>query len=539
MRHAVIWFLLGTLPCLAYQPGDLPGIEVSSTPGTDPSLPSPHVLPPDSSRGVNWLSPPVEEQLARDPTLLTLGKGALFVPTFSEPRREPEVSVFDSAGHLVTTGQTGTRILVDTGSYEVRLGSGVNEQRLHIPVHIQEGHTTVLPPSWGGLLVEMLTDSGEYIDGQYDLIRMSDGVSYGLGNGFTEERLQDIKVWILPPGLYRLSKTGESYNSLQNYITVEINPGELHSIELIFDKSSGGNLIAGGAKSLTTPTVGVGRHWVYGVRGGGNLNLVRTLDETGLQKQSLLFSTALNARARYDQPQYFGINEIFLQNSFLKGQDAPLTATTDLLQVRSTWVRRFNPWIGPYLRGQLSSHVFPTLQNLDTTYRVRTSTASGTLVTDTLSMDTSKSFRSQPSFFPMALAEGMGVNLQWISRYQLELSTEVGLAARQQISDGDYLARTPNSFERAQSSSSVGVEGVLIGTLRLSTKFTLDLRAEIFAEDGRPDAIQFDDLEADFRLFLAHNLEIDYLYQMTETLDRVVNRYPSQQSLSLQLSFNY
>ncbi len=539
MRFATFLFLFAALPCLAVQPGDLPGDEISSSPGSDISIPSQHLGAPDSSKGVNWLSPPVEEQLARDPTLLTLGKGALFVPTYSEPRREPEVAVFDSADHLVTTGQTGTRILLDTGTYQVRVGSGVSEQRLHIPVHIQEGHTTVLPPMWGGLLVEMLTDSGEYIDGQYDLIRMSDGISYGRGNGSVEERLQDIKVWLLPPGLYRLSKTGESYNSLQNYITVEVNPGELHSIELIFDKSTGGNLIAGGAKSLTTPTVTAGRHWVYGVRAGGNLNLVKTIDETDLAKQSLLFSTALRARARYDQPLYFGINELFLQNSFLKDEGGPLSASSDYLQLRSTWVRRLNPWIGPYVRGQLSTHVFPVRQTLDTTYRVRTSTVSGALVTDTLSMDTSKSFRSQPSFFPMALAEGAGVNLQWVSRYEVELSTEVGLAARQQISDGDYLARTSNSFERAHSTSSVGVEGVAIGTLRLSTQFTLDLRAELFAANGKPDAIQFDDLEADFRFFLAHNLEIDYLFQMSETLDRVVNRFPSQQSLSLQLSFNY
>ena len=229
----------------------LPGDEVVSEPRAVVSPKSRTVAHPvDSATGLNWIAPPVHEQLARDPVLVTLGKGALFVPTYSEPRREPELVIFDRSGDMVSTGQTGRRVLLDSGTYEVRFGSGVSARRLRTTVRIDEGRTTTVYPDWGGLLVETLNSKGEYVDGQYDLIRMEDWVNYGRGQGFKEERLQDIDVWILEPGLYRISRVGEGYNSLRNYITIQINPGEMHSVEVVFDAA--GTLIAGGVKSLNT-----------------------------------------------------------------------------------------------------------------------------------------------------------------------------------------------------------------------------------------------------------------------------------------------
>ena len=158
---------------------------------------------------------------------------------------------------------------------------------------------------------------------------------------------------------------------------------------------------------------------------------------------------------------------------------------------------------------------------------------------DTLSEDTSGSFTQEPSFFPFYFAEGIGVNLEWISGHALEVSTQFGLAARQQISDGDYIARSTNEFELAASSSSLGAEGIVNAKLRISTQFTLDLRAEIFAQNASPSEIQLEKVEADFRFFLSRHIEIGYLFQISEILERVANRYPRQHSVSLRVSFNY
>ena len=499
-------------------------------PGQAGAVPEPGAATADSQAGVNWLSPPLHLQLSRDPALNTIGKGALFLPTYSESRREPEIAVLNRTGSLAATGQTGTRIMLDSGTYDVRFGSGFTSRRLRTTVHVEEGHTTLVPPSWGGLIVETLTESGEYIDGQYDLIGMDKWINYGRGQGYSEERLQDIDVWILPPGLYRISKVGEGYNSLRNYITVQINPGELHSVEVVFNDA--GALIAGGVKTLNT-RARAGQYWTYGLRAGGNVALTRKVDVDNTS-QSLVFSTDMRLRARYDREDYFGINEVFMQNSFSKVEGVPLEVTQDFLQLRSTWVRRLNNWVGPYVRGQVSTHLFPRDKNEDTVY-VADSPA------DTLPslIETGGSFEQQPSFFPLTLAEGAGVNVDWLSAYAIEVSTQTGLAARQEIARGDFIPRNDSVYERNSSLYRLGAEGILITKLRISSQFTLDLRAEVFAEDFKIQDARLENLEADFRFFLTRNIEVGYLFQMKESLTDTPTRFPRTHSLSLRLSFNY
>jgi hypothetical protein len=512
----------------------LPGDEVTAEPRRAPP-PRPRAAPVADSgiaeevvEGVNWMAPPVHEQLARDPVLIALGKGALFVPTYSEPRREPELAVFDAGGRLVATGQTGHRILLDSGNYEVRFGSGVTSRRLRAKVRVDEGRTNTVPPTWGGLLVETLLEDGAYDDGQYDLIRMEEWVNYGRGQGYKEERLQDIDVWILPPGLYRISKVGEGYNSLRNYITVQINPGELHSVEIVF--SQDGSLIAGGVKSLNT-RARAGQYWTYGLRAGGNASFARAVDQANDITQSVLFSTDMRLRARYDRSAYFGITELFLQNSFSKAEGQPFTTTTDDLRLRSTWVRRLNNWLGPYVRGQVSTHLFPTEATLDTVYVTRLTGAVDTIATG-------GTFEWQPSFYPLLLAQGAGVNIEWLSRYEAEISTQIGLAARQRLSRGDYELLSAGSFQEQQTTREVGAEGVLNGRLRLSSQFTLDLRAEVLAANANVKNTKLENFEADLRFFITRNIEIGYLFQTRET-EEADNRFPRTHSLSLRLSFNY
>ncbi len=517
------------VPAVEY---DLPGEEVVTQPRSA-APPAPRGAAPlsDSVTGENWMAPPVHEQLARDPVLVSLGKGALFVPTFSEPRREPDVAVFDpETGDLLATGQTGHRILLDAGDYEIRLGSGSGARRMRKDVRVDEGGTSVVYPDWGGLLVETLSETGEYLDEQYDVVRMGDWVNYGSGQGYKEERLQDIDVWILPPGVYRISKVGESYNSLRNFVTVQVNPGELHSMEIIYAQDGSGNLIAGGIKSLNT-RVRAGQYWTYGLRAGGNANFAREVDAADVVTQSLLFSTDMRFRARYDRAAFFGITELFMQNGFSKAEGQDFVTTTDNLQLRSTWVRRLNNWLGPYVRGQVSTHLFPAETDLDTILITR---ASG--VVDTVA--TGGSFETQPPLFPLYLAQGAGVNIEWLSRYELEVSTQLGVAARQKVSRGDYELLGAGTYAEATTTREVGAEGVLIARLRLGSRFTLDLRAEALAENADLSNTRLENFESDLRFFITRNIEIGYLFRTREDED-AENRFPRTHGVSLRVNFNY
>src|SRR4051812_20038688 len=126
-------------PARSAQIGDLPGEDVSSG-ELEKSLEKVDLGGRQEKRSNYWLAPPVEEQLSRDRTLIPMGKGALFVPTFTEPRREPEVTVLNAKGRLLKSGQTGERILLDSGTYSIRFGSGTSSQQIPVKVTIDEGH---------------------------------------------------------------------------------------------------------------------------------------------------------------------------------------------------------------------------------------------------------------------------------------------------------------------------------------------------------------------------------------------------------------
>jgi hypothetical protein len=541
--------MMAVMPSLAVPLGDLPGEDISAS----PAIASPTLTKPKSGmvieRTNSWLAPSVEDQLSRERTLIPLGRGALFIPSFTEPRREPEVTLFNDKGTLVQDGQTGERILLDSGSYTVRLGSGTMGQQISMKVTISEGHTLVEEPFWSGLVVETLLPNGEYIDGQYEVIRMGKWINYGKGHGLKSERLQDIKTWLLPPGLYRISKPGEGFSSLRNYITVQLNPGELHKVEVIFDKEAG-DIVSGGVKSLNA-RVKVGNNWTFGVRAGGNVNLARLTDGKGVRNEAMQVSSDARLQVQFDNVRYLGTTELLLQDNFSKAKGRPFIVTSDLANLRTNWVRRLNTWLGPYVRGSVESHLFPRNAERETIYIIRelsvpkrSTLPSNPLNLDSTAMDTvqingSKDFETTSSLDPMKFSEGVGVNIEFLSQYYLEANTQIGVAGRQNVALESYVGLNDSVYIKGQSKYEIGAENTLNATLRLGSQATLDLRTEVFAPNGDITNIRLDDLTADLRFFISRNLEIGYIYQVKESLEKVKNRYPSSHIISLRLSFNF
>ncbi|MEZ4472430.1 MAG: hypothetical protein R3F60_16875 [bacterium] len=106
---------------------------------------------PDPASPLNALP-----QVANDPTAIPIGQGAVFLPAYTTGDREPPVTVLQDGG-VVAEGQAGARVVLPPGDYDVRFGSGTFSQQVRVPVAIQEGRTTVLPPTWSGLVVGAAT----------------------------------------------------------------------------------------------------------------------------------------------------------------------------------------------------------------------------------------------------------------------------------------------------------------------------------------------------------------------------------------------
>ena len=519
----------------AAQLGELPGEEIStSEEALAKSRDRVQAPPAPPARGSSWLAPPIDEQLSRDRVMIPLGKGALFLPSYSEGRREPEITVLNARNRPVARGEPGERILLDSGSYRIRFGSGTASQQIVVQAHVGEGHTTVLPPTWSGLIVEILAPDGEYLDGQYELIDQEKWINYGKGRGLTQERLQDIRSWVVPPGIYRISKIGEGVNSLRNYITVQLNPGQLKQVELIMDKTTR-DIISGGVKSLNT-RIRVGRNWTYGLRLGGNVFINRETDDADIRTEDVQFVGDLRGRAVFDNVRYLGTTELVLNEVVGKERGERYSVSFDEVELRSVWVRRLNDWLGPYVRGSLETHFFPKQVDIDSVFLVE----NGPDGPDTVETIVQGTFEAEPSLDPLKFAEGIGVNVDFLTRYYMEASAQAGLAARQLLVSRSYAAtKAAKTYERARSNYEIGAETLLLAVLRLGDQAAVDLRTELFFPDGNPSRLRIDDFTTDCRVYLSRYVEIGYVFQLRESVESVKNRYPTRHSFSLRLSLNF
>jgi hypothetical protein len=319
---------------------------------------------------------------------------------------------------------------------------------------------------------------------------------------------------------------------------VQLNPGELKVVELIMDRTTR-DIVSGGVKSLHARQR-VGRNWTYGLRAGGNVFINREVTDAGLRRETVQFVGDLRTRAVFDNARYWGTTELVLQDVFAKERGRRFSVTLDEAQLRSTWVRRLNPWLGPYLRGTMDTHLFPRNADRDTVHLVRSVQApDGTTALDTVRVDTSGEFEVLPPLDPLSLGEGVGVNVDLLSRHYLEASAQFGVAARQTLAYGSYVARTPTAYEKSESKFEIGAETNLISTIRLGDQAAVDLRAEIFAPNGDPSRFRLDELTADCRVYLSRFVEIGYVFQVKESAEEVENRFPRTHSVSLRFSLNY
>jgi len=370
VRKALILAILaiGVQMIFAARPPELPGVEITSS---EMALEQSQRLVQklNSEKGDlyenrGWTAPNLEEQLNQDETFIGMGQGAIFVPRFTESRLEPEYKAIRidslSKENREWSGKPGLRLVVPYGTYMITMGSGNADNKFSYEVIVEEGKTTLVPPNWGGLVINTINVDGEFVSENYELFEVYSGKSYGRGFGLTQERLNDVKTWILPPQIYRISKSGENASSILNYITVQVNPGELGSVELVFEDSTG-RLVAGGVHKMRI-NAGKNSYWTRGIRLGGSASYT-TLLTADEQKSSAWNALGdLRLRALYNRSRIFWLSELYIRENMQwlneEKKESQWSVAQDLLQFQSSVVYRFFDWIGPYTRVNAKTHIF-------------------------------------------------------------------------------------------------------------------------------------------------------------------------------------
>jgi len=548
VRKALILAILAiwVQTIFAVRPPELPGVEITNSEiALEQSQKLVRKL--DSEKGdiyenKGWTAPDLEEQMNQDEAFIGMGQGAIFVPRFTESRLEPEFKAvrMDTLSKEYENrewlGKHGQRLVVPYGTYMVIMGSGNADNRFVYEVEVEEGKTALVPPNWGGLVVNTINQDGEFVSENYEVFEVYSGKSYGRGFGLTQERQNDVKTWILPPQIYRISRSGENASSILNYITVQVNPGELTNVEIVFEDSTG-RLIAGGVHKMRI-NAGKNSHWTYGLRLGGSASYT-TLMTASEQKSSAWNALGdLRLRALYNRTKAFWLTELYTRQNMQwlneEKKESQWSVAQDLLQFQSSVVYRIFDWMGPYMRVNAKTHMFPEYYWISET--------------DTLNLSKGEKIRISSSFDPLRIGEGVGLNLQPVVSNATDISAQTGFAARQTIRRRILVPsnKVKTGFVTATNESyDYGWENSINVRLSFLRFFTLDLLGEIFFQNAKIKNYRIEELSADLRFSLTRYLELSYQQQLHDRMAEGMEaakgeaRFESLNTVQLRLYVNF
>lgn len=429
-------FLSGIFISFSAPPPNLPGEEITQamspsikkdTLSRKPPTSSPYSIEWYDEAAQTWDAPSVNQQLEEDETPIPIGKGAVFIPYLSDPSLEPDIVVYDSLNKVVSYGKPGKKICLIPGTYCIHLGSGSLTQRIKKWVVIEEAKTITIFPTWSGLQIDIVNENNIPFRGSYEMVRLDEFEPFGRTYGRDPNQGERIKTWILKPGLYKIFSVGSSYNTVNNYVTVRLLPGELVHFVLVEEEETH-KIISGGVTVVDEASKKFAKYWRYGLDIGGSI-LFNTNNDTNSSAIVLLTNIRVNHKrykGEWDSKIFFD-----QELNFTNFEISQINNTADDFRIYSLYIWRILQWLGPYGRLQYETHFFPVYERFSksSTRHLFIFTSSDSTVQRYDSV--SSSVLVQPSFSPMSAELGVGANVDVIARQHFDSKIKLGFGYSQ------------------------------------------------------------------------------------------------------------
>ncbi len=447
----------------AEAPPKLPGQDITGTVANMPiATDSSELKPPPSSplspewieQGMKtWDAPSLFQQINEDATIIPIGKGAIFIPRLSDEALEPATEIYNKAGKLVVSGPSGKKYPLLPGEYSVMVGSGSINQRITKKVFVEEGKVVPIIPDWCGLSIDVVDSNNVPFRGQYELARIDDFDAYGRSYGRDITVGERIKTWILKSGLYKIFTAGDSYNTVNNFITVRLVPGEFVSVIVVENQKDLTLKIMGGGE-VNTKALSAKRkkNWKYNLNVGGTLMFNGNSDRvvTANTKNSGDVALLSMCDITYKKGTNDWETNVFIKEgidiSDLKNAEVDYSADQFIMTSLYVW-RVILPWLGPYCRVDLQTRLFPAVtqfaQGAPNHFFITMAQDSSVKGID--STHTSKQI--QPSLSPVTCDAGVGTNIDAITTRYFEGKFRLGVGysytnawGQENIVDSTYVA---------------------------------------------------------------------------------------------------
>ncbi len=373
-----------------------------------------------------WNAPSIADQMGAAGSI-KLGMGAIFVPRMSEDGAiEPDILIKDKAGKILASGQTGEYFNVMPGAYTIHIGN-LAKMEITREVFVEEGKPSLVFPDWCALRIEVIDENAKPIRGEYDLAQLSPLTPIGRGRGRDLDLNEDIKIWFLPPGNYKIIGVGASLNSISNFLTVSLTKkGELIRYTVVQDTKD--SKILGGGILIEDAATRKNRNWTHNINIGGSVDLNYTQDHKNDTSDNALGLSMLMYDRFNFRKEKFELNnlvKIDMSLNMASFRLNSLESSIDELRITSLFTYRLFPRFGPYARGEYISGILPKSVKAPTSDVATKSEATQhtfiflddipDVIDDSYDVkydSTSEDVRISPPFSPINLQAGVGGNVQ-------------------------------------------------------------------------------------------------------------------------------
>ncbi|MBN2281301.1 MAG: membrane integrity-associated transporter subunit PqiC [Candidatus Marinimicrobia bacterium] len=478
------------------------------------------------------------------PTGMRMGK--LHFPAISGTDNEPQIKIVSKSNDVIFA-QPGQEIALTCGTYDIVYGSGSTLQKMNKRnVDIKPMYSTEIEPDWACLLVDVLDERRNYRQVRYEIYDALTGESYGTHYPVKKELGEQQRVWMLKPGLYKLTINNEPFNTYRDFTTVYLNKGKTERLSLVVDVDDNDNpthLIGGGIIEGQSGEV-FAEHWRVSsaLHGNFNMNSSNETDEDEYFSTSVVTSQFENRIVYNNMPHYYYMRNL-TEIGFTKSTDVDLRLSADEFDVKNTYVLFMLKNLGVYGRIDINSHFFSSYRYSTSKFNYIKQNSRGKEISRALD---EKKIKLADGIYPMVLKEGIGVNYRLFNTPKAKLSIRTGLGIRQELYDKVYDITNKNYteenivyqlYQEKVDLFNRGTEVSLVGNFNLPFNLSYMTNADILFPFNTSESITVD-WENVFNLRLFKHISIYYKLNLQNKQGEDGNEYIlNRHSLFLRLTY--
>ncbi len=484
----------------------------------------------ESEHFKTWLTESPSEQLYLEGRDDQKGMGRIFVPTITDGANEPQYAVF-SDGKRVGEQNTGTSIFLLPGKYTVSLGSGSIEQRISREIELKRDQTVIIEPDWCALTVEVIDELRNNLKQDLQIFKVETFESYGVIPAINPELGEKLQTIIVPAGLYKIVERGRDINTLENFTTLLLISGTYTPYTIVINSQTrsftGAGILASTAQLRQRRNLSL-----FGAFHGSII--LNSANDVSSEKVETNFSVLgqIENRVQYDNlPHYYFSNNL-IEIGALRQQNQDFQISQDRFQLKNTYVYYLLPWLGGYGRFEVTTHLFPTIKRFDKQRDISMRNLSGIDRHDY----GIEQVKLEPSFFPLGLKEGFGVNVTILRTFQSRLNIRSGFGYRQTYNSGVYQQSIDSDtlYTRISDTFLRGVEISVVSNLALLRNLTVTSELDVLFPigDETEPVIDFENIA---NIAVTRNLSVEYILRLNKipTLDWMVQ----EQFVSVRISY--